>query len=278
LTGKKDIPGTDLKETLTPNEATAPRELATPESPFGQEVELGGVNLANLSTLPDLTGGFGNTGDFPFLPGNNAQGGRIRKYQEGGSIERMMAAIQGDDLSSRLDPMSIYIDRIEKTPYTTFGGEEDEDADLRKIIDQAIADYNKKQKEEEDVVKESDDTDKETETEEAPKTEEAPDTEESAETEETEEAEETEETEEGAMGMKYMGEEGFKTEGEFNHDTNKKAVIDEEDGTKEAELTGGELVFNPKQANTMEKLIEEDNPRGLLKFLKNLLSKPQFKD
>ena len=80
------------------------------------------------------------------------------------------------------------------------------------------------------------------------------------------------------MGMKYMGEQGFKTEGEFNHDTNKKAVIDEEDGTKEAELTGGELVFNPKQANTMEKLIKENNPKGLLRFLKNLLSKPQFKD
>ena len=44
-------------------------------------------------------------------------------------------------------------------------------------------------------------------------------------------------------GMRYMADQGFKTEGEFNHDTNKKAVIDEENGEKEAELTGGELVF-----------------------------------
>tara|TARA_Y100000114_G_scaffold155808_1_gene180989 strand:- start:3316 stop:4908 length:1593 start_codon:yes stop_codon:yes gene_type:complete len=303
LTKNKSIPGTDSPEMLDPTtDARVERPLVTPEAPFGEQVMVnttldqgGGVITQPLGGSTDYTGGFGPTGDFPFLPGNNAQGGRIKKYQQGGSLERMMAAIQGDDLSSRLNPMSIYMDRIEETPYTTFGREEEEneDADLRKIIDQAIADYNKKQKEEEDLVKKGNDPEKETETKEAPKTEEAPDTEkaeeteeapdteEAAETAETEQAEETEEaaeTEEGAMGMKYMGEEGFKTEGEFNHDTNKKAVIDEEDGTKEAELTGGELVFNPKQANTMEKLIEENNPRGLLKFLKNLLSKPQFKD
>ena len=37
-------------------------------------------------------------------------------------------------------------------------------------------------------------------------------------------------------GMRYLADEGFKTKGEFNHDTNKKAVIDEENG-EEAELT-----------------------------------------
>jgi len=79
-------------------------------------------------------------------------------------------------------------------------------------------------------------------------------------------------------GMKYMGEEGFKTKGEFNHKTNKKAVIDEEDGEKEAELTGGELVFNPDQAGEMEELIEKGDEKGLLRFMKDLLSKPQFKD
>ena len=79
-------------------------------------------------------------------------------------------------------------------------------------------------------------------------------------------------------GMRYLADQGFKTEGEFDHKTNKKAVIDEEDGKKEAELTGGEIVFNPKQTKDMEKLIEGDNARGLLNFMKELLSKPQFQD
>ena len=79
-------------------------------------------------------------------------------------------------------------------------------------------------------------------------------------------------------GMRYMADEGFKTKGEFNHDTNKKAVIDEEDGKKEAELTGGELVFNPDQSEMMEKLIKKGDERGLLEFMKELMSKPQFQD
>jgi len=79
-------------------------------------------------------------------------------------------------------------------------------------------------------------------------------------------------------GMRYMADEGFKTKGEFNHDTNKKAVIDEENGEKEAELTGGELVFNPDQSQAMEELIEKGDEKGLLEFMKELLSKPQFKD
>ena len=83
---------------------------------------------------------------------------------------------------------------------------------------------------------------------------------------------------EGKNGMRYMADKGFKTEGEFNHDTNKKAVIDEEDGTKEAELTGGELVFNPDQSEMMEQLIKKGDEKGLLKFMKDLMSKPQFQD
>lgn len=79
-------------------------------------------------------------------------------------------------------------------------------------------------------------------------------------------------------GMRYMADKGFKTKGEFNHDTNKKAVIDEEDGTKEAELTGGELVFNPDQSEMMEQLIKKGDEKGLLKFMKDLMSKPQFQD
>ena len=83
---------------------------------------------------------------------------------------------------------------------------------------------------------------------------------------------------EAREGMRYMGEEGFKTKGEFSHKTNKKAVIDEENGEKEAELTGGELVFNPKQVSEMENLIEEGDAKELLMFMKDLLSQPQFKD
>lgn len=77
-------------------------------------------------------------------------------------------------------------------------------------------------------------------------------------------------------GGKYMGEQGFVTEGEFDHSTNKKAVIDEEDGTKEAELTGGEFVFNPKQTSSIESFVEKGDDKGLLKFMRSLLKKPQF--
>ena len=91
--------------------------------------------------------------------------------------------------------------------------------------------------------------------------------------------------ESGASGLKvkyedggYMADEGFKTKGDFNHDTNKKAVIDEENGEKEAELTGGELVFNPDQSEMMEKLIKKGDEKGLLEFMKELMSKPQFQD
>ena len=62
----------------------------------------------------------------------------------------------------------------------------------------------------------------------------------------------------------------FVTEGEFDHDTNKKAVVDEESGVKEAELTGGEYVFNPEQSETLFKLAKEgDTP--LHKYLLKLL-------
>jgi hypothetical protein len=83
---------------------------------------------------------------------------------------------------------------------------------------------------------------------------------------------------EAREGMRYMGDKGFKTKGEFSHKTNKKAVIDEENGEKEAELTGGELVFNPKQVSEIENLIEEGDAKELLMFMKDLLSQPQFKD
>lgn len=72
------------------------------------------------------------------------------------------------------------------------------------------------------------------------------------------------------------GGEVMETEGEFNHSTNKKALVDEESGVKEAELTGGELVFNPDQTQMMEELISSGDSKRLMSFLKDLMSQPQF--
>ena len=76
----------------------------------------------------------------------------------------------------------------------------------------------------------------------------------------------------------YIGENGGMTEGEFDHDTNKKAVIDEESGEKEGELTGGEMVFNPEQTDGITGLVEKGDAEGLLMFMKDLLSQPQFQE
>lgn len=43
-----------------------------------------------------------------------------------------------------------------------------------------------------------------------------------------------------------------KTEGEFDHDTNKKAIVDEETGEKEGEATGGEYILNPEQGDAIK--------------------------
>ena len=68
-----------------------------------------------------------------------------------------------------------------------------------------------------------------------------------------------------------------KTGGEFNHDTNKKALIDEESGEKEAELTGNEtmFVFNPKQTSTFEKLVRGDDAKDSQVY-EAAPQKPQF--
>ena len=87
-------------------------------------------------------------------------------------------------------------------------------------------------------------------------------------------------------GMQYefanKGGEVHMTEGEFSHKTNKKALIDEETGIKEAELTGDEamvrdgenvLVFNPNQQSTIESLVNKGDAKGLMKKMKALLKK-----
>jgi hypothetical protein len=81
----------------------------------------------------------------------------------------------------------------------------------------------------------------------------------------------------GEQGLR-VGEEGGVTEGEFDHDTNKKAIIDEENGQKEGELTGGEMVFNPEQTEGITTMVEKGDADGLLMFLRDLLSQPQFQE
>ena len=80
-----------------------------------------------------------------------------------------------------------------------------------------------------------------------------------------------------------------KLEGEFNHDTNKKAIIDEQTGIKEAEATGGEYILNPEQGESIDdaqEMIAEKIERGkkptkqelmmLYKAVREVFSQPQF--
>ena len=86
----------------------------------------------------------------------------------------------------------------------------------------------------------------------------------------------------GQYEFANKGGEVHMTEGEFSHKTNKKALIDEETGVKEAELTGDEamvrdgenvLVFNPNQQSTIEALVNKGDEKGLMKKMKALLKK-----
>jgi len=82
-----------------------------------------------------------------------------------------------------------------------------------------------------------------------------------------------------------------KTEGEFDHDTNKKALVDEQSGKKEAELTGGEYVLNPEQGEeihaqyeAIEAKIQKGEPISEEEWMmyheavKNVFSQPQFNE
>ena len=79
----------------------------------------------------------------------------------------------------------------------------------------------------------------------------------------------------------------FMTEGEFDHGTNKKALVDEETGEKEAELTGDEamvvdgdnlLVFNPDQQKTIEGLVNLGDSDQLMVYLRELLTQFEKQD
>jgi hypothetical protein len=58
----------------------------------------------------------------------------------------------------------------------------------------------------------------------------------------------------------YIGKEGGVTDGEFSHKTNKIALVDQEDGEKLGEVTGGEGILNPNQfknLNSVKALLDK---------------------
>jgi len=65
-----------------------------------------------------------------------------------------------------------------------------------------------------------------------------------------------------------------KTPGEFSHDKNPIDIVQE--GDKIGEMTGGEYIFNPEQAEEMREL-SKGGDSELHRFIRNLLSKEQFK-
>ena len=83
-------------------------------------------------------------------------------------------------------------------------------------------------------------------------------------------------------GRKYKFRDGggvMVTDGEFSHKTNKKAIIDEETGIKEGEMTGQEaLVFNDEHVAIIEELTNRGDEEMLMMFMRKLLSQPQFQD
>ena len=74
----------------------------------------------------------------------------------------------------------------------------------------------------------------------------------------------------------YVGKEGGVTEGEFSHEKNPIDMVNEE-GDKVGEVTGGEFVFNDDQSATIKDLVESNKPKQLINFMRDLLSRPQFK-
>ena len=92
-----------------------------------------------------------------------------------------------------------------------------------------------------------------------------------------------EEDEDGfAAGGRYEFRDGgdvLVTDGEFDHDTNKKAIVDEETGIKEGEMTGQEaLIFNDEHVAIIEELTNRGDEETLMMFMRKLLSQPQFQD
>lgn len=81
----------------------------------------------------------------------------------------------------------------------------------------------------------------------------------------------------GAHGL-LIGKDGGLTKGEYSHETNKKAIIDEEDGKKEGELTGGEFVLPPYFVAKMEELIKQGKYEEAGKEYEDFTSAPRFQE
>ena len=62
-----------------------------------------------------------------------------------------------------------------------------------------------------------------------------------------------------------------KTPGEFSHETNPIDVV--KDGTKIAEMTGGEYIFNPKQMAAIKKLVAQSDGNKLHSYMKSIIKK-----
>jgi hypothetical protein len=73
-------------------------------------------------------------------------------------------------------------------------------------------------------------------------------------------------------GKKYRAK---KTPGKFSHKTNPLHIVSN-NGAKVGEMTGGEYIFNPKQAASLRKH-SKSGSSPLHKFVRQMLSKSQFK-
>jgi len=62
-----------------------------------------------------------------------------------------------------------------------------------------------------------------------------------------------------------------KTPGEFSHEKNPIDVV--QDGTKIAEMTGGEYIFNPKQMAAIKKLVASNEGNKLHSYMKSIIKK-----
>lgn len=62
-----------------------------------------------------------------------------------------------------------------------------------------------------------------------------------------------------------------KTPGEFSHENNPIDVV--QDGTKIAEMTGGEYIFNPKQMAAIKKMVAAKDENKLHSYMKSLINK-----
>ena len=79
----------------------------------------------------------------------------------------------------------------------------------------------------------------------------------------------------GRTYFRNKGGKAKKTPGKFSHKTNPLHIVSD-NGSKVGEMTGGEYIFNPKQAASLRKH-SKGGSSPLHKFVRQMLSKSQFK-